>query len=130
MTRPRPADLFVVAVGGTILAASLALALLARNGVDPLANLELCWSRILLARDCPGCGLTRSFVAIAGGNLGRSLACNPTGPLLFAGTLLLTILHGLRLSGAGLRHLGRIDAAVLAVMTGALLLHGFHLFLF
>jgi hypothetical protein len=130
MTRARPEDLFVVIAGGAVLAASLALALLAHNGMDPIASLDLCWSRILLARDCPGCGLTRSFVAFAGGDLSRSFACNPTGPLLFAGILLLTILHALRLAGAPLRHLGRLDAAIAAILVGALVLHGFHFYLF
>lgn len=124
----RPADLFVTLFGGTILAASLALAILGHRGVDPVANVDLCWSRILLDRDCPGCGLTRSFVSLAGGDLRRSFSCNPTGPLLFGGILLLTLLHALRLSGLPLRHLRSIDAITGGAMIGGLLLHGFHFY--
>ena len=124
----RAADWFVVAFGGTILAASLALALLAHRGVDPIARVDLCWSRILLDRDCPGCGLTRSFVALAGGDLARSFACNPTGPVLFAAVLLLTFLHVLRLAGVPIPRLGSIDGVVAAVAVGTLVIHGFHFY--
>ncbi|HSN69293.1 MAG TPA: DUF2752 domain-containing protein [Thermoanaerobaculia bacterium] len=129
MTRARPADLLVVVLGGSILATALALALLGSRGLDPIANLDLCWSRILLDRDCPGCGLTRSFVALAGGHLGRALQCNPVGPLLFAALTLLTILHALRLGGARLPRLGRIDVAVGIAVVGALVFRGFHFYL-
>lgn len=122
----RAADAFVAAFGGAVLSASAALALLARRGVDPIGGVDLCWSRILLGRACPGCGLTRSFVALAGGDLGRAAACNPTGPVLFAAILLLTILHGLRLAGVPLRRLGAIDAVMAAVALAALVAHGFH----
>ncbi|RCS40816.1 DUF2752 domain-containing protein [Bremerella cremea] len=33
--------------------------------------------------DCPGCGLTRSFIALAHGDLTASLAFNPGGILVF-----------------------------------------------
>ncbi|MBI5836464.1 MAG: DUF2752 domain-containing protein [Candidatus Eisenbacteria bacterium] len=34
--------------------------------------------------DCPTCGMTRSFVALAHGQLDRSLHFHPLGPVLFA----------------------------------------------
>ncbi|PQO46336.1 DUF2752 domain-containing protein [Blastopirellula marina] len=34
--------------------------------------------------DCPGCGLTRSFICLAHGDLTASLAYNPGGILVFA----------------------------------------------
>lgn len=36
---------------------------------------------------CPGCGMTRSFVAIARGQLPTALDYHPLGPLLFGGFL-------------------------------------------
>jgi len=44
---------------------------------------DTCMSRRLLGISCPGCGLTRSFVAIARGDLRGALAYNPMGPVVF-----------------------------------------------
>lgn len=129
MTRARPSDLVVVIAGGAILATAIALAALGSRGIDPIASLDLCWSRILLDSDCPGCGLTRSFVALAGGDPARALQCNPVGPILFAGIFLATILHAIRLGGARLPWLGRIDIAIAVALIGALVIRGFHFYL-
>ncbi|MFO1091819.1 MAG: DUF2752 domain-containing protein [Planctomycetaceae bacterium] len=43
---------------------------------------EVCQSKVLLGIDCPGCGLTRSFVHLAHGNLAASLAVHPLGWLV------------------------------------------------
>jgi hypothetical protein len=43
----------------------------------------LCWFRAAFDFDCPFCGMTRSFVALAHGNLGAALRFHPAGPLLF-----------------------------------------------
>jgi hypothetical protein len=45
---------------------------------------ELCTSRRLLGFECPGCGLTRSFIAIMHGDLARAWFYNPAGLLVFA----------------------------------------------
>jgi hypothetical protein len=128
MTGPhRALDLILAIGGGAILLTAASLALAAGHGLDPLANVDLCWSRILLDRACPGCGLTRSFVALAGGHLARALECNPTGPLLFAATLLITLLHTLRLAGLPLRLAGA-DIAIAAIVTVALIARGFHFY--
>jgi hypothetical protein len=44
-----------------------------------------CPVRHWLGAICPSCGLTRSFVALARGDLGRSIEYHAFGPLLFAG---------------------------------------------
>ena len=44
----------------------------------------LCGSRALFGIECPGCGLTRSWVALAHGDLQRSLAFHRLGWLMFA----------------------------------------------
>jgi hypothetical protein len=43
---------------------------------------EVCQSKILFGLDCPGCGLTRSFVHLAHGNVPASLAVHPLGWLV------------------------------------------------
>jgi hypothetical protein len=42
----------------------------------------ICASRWLLGVECPGCGLTRSFVALASGQLSQSLTFHRLGWLL------------------------------------------------
>ena len=42
-----------------------------------------CTARRFLGIDCPGCGLTRCFISIAHGDLGRAWKFNPAGILLF-----------------------------------------------
>jgi hypothetical protein len=51
--------------------------------IFPSLNLPpLCGSRTLFNIDCPGCGLTRSFIALAGGDWQASLAANRVGWIL------------------------------------------------
>ena len=45
----------------------------------------VCPFRLATGLPCPGCGLTRSFVATAHGRIGEAFAFNLFGPLLFAG---------------------------------------------
>lgn len=45
---------------------------------------ESCTWRVLMGWNCPGCGLTRSFVSLAHGNLGAGWHFNPAGTVLFA----------------------------------------------
>lgn len=84
----------------SILACSAAVILLAfamRNidggrvaplGVQALALPELCGSRAWLGFDCPACGLTRSFIALAEGNVSQSLQFHRLGWLLAAAVVL------------------------------------------
>jgi hypothetical protein len=44
---------------------------------------DTCFSRRVLGVSCPGCGLTRSFVAMARGDFAGSFSYNPMGPVLF-----------------------------------------------
>jgi hypothetical protein len=44
---------------------------------------DACWSRRILGIACPGCGLTRSFVAMARGGVQPAFYFNPLGPILF-----------------------------------------------
>lgn len=67
--------------GGT-----LCLPVPALGGKIPLP--PVCFSRLVFGVSCPGCGLTRSFVAFAHGNLREAVGWNPMGPVLFVICLL------------------------------------------
>jgi hypothetical protein len=47
----------------------------------------LCWFRAAFHIECPFCGMTRSFVALAHGDIASALRFHPAGPLLFAAML-------------------------------------------
>ncbi len=47
----------------------------------------VCTFRRIFGVDCPGCGLTRAFVAVAHGRLAAAWHYHPVGVLLFAGVL-------------------------------------------
>ncbi|MBX3420618.1 MAG: DUF2752 domain-containing protein [Pirellulaceae bacterium] len=71
--------------------AVLALSVLLRPGPDrslllPWSTIALpdaCTSYRLLGVDCPGCGLTRSFVHLSRGNLAAAWQLNPVGIALY-----------------------------------------------
>lgn len=44
---------------------------------------ETCMSQRIFGISCPGCGLTRSFVAMAHGEFDLAIQANPVGPVLF-----------------------------------------------
>lgn len=53
----------------------------------PLTNVplpDLCTFRRITGIDCPGCGLTRSFIALGHGDAARAWTYNPAGWLLYA----------------------------------------------
>jgi hypothetical protein len=47
----------------------------------------LCWFRAAFHIDCPFCGMTRSFVALAHGDVAAAFRFHPAGPLLFVAML-------------------------------------------
>jgi len=52
----------------------------------------ICPFRFLTGIPCPGCGMTRSFLAIARGDLSQAVFYNLFGPVLFA-IFLIAIIH-------------------------------------
>lgn len=82
----RTLDLGLAAMMAALLAASAWLVLVgdrvALPGGGELAG--LCWFRGVVGLDCPFCGMTRSFVALAHGELAAALRFHPAGPLVFA----------------------------------------------
>jgi hypothetical protein len=61
------------------------------------AALPRCPFLVLTGHPCPLCGGTRSFAYLWRGDLGRSLALYPLGPLLFAATVATVVTLGLAL---------------------------------
>jgi len=45
---------------------------------------ESCWFKRLTGADCPGCGLTRSVIALVHGEFSRAWRFNPGGYFVFA----------------------------------------------
>ena len=83
-------DLGLAALAATALALATWLTPAVGGGVSRPGGAPLgvmCPARLLLEIECPFCGLTRSFVALAHGRLGAAWAHHPAGPLLFACTL-------------------------------------------
>lgn len=48
---------------------------------------ELCNARRFFGVECPGCGLTRSFISMGHGNVQAAWSFNPSGPLWFVAML-------------------------------------------
>ena len=68
--------------GFVAMAALLVAAIMPRGWVE--AGPSLCPFRLASGLPCPGCGLTRSVVALAHGDLSASLYYHPLGPVFVA----------------------------------------------
>jgi hypothetical protein len=84
---------FMLVVSVVVIFLSLALDLRPTGQVAaswlPIESLPpMCGSRALLGIECPGCGLTRSFVALAGGDVRESIRLHRLGWLLAAAVVL------------------------------------------
>jgi hypothetical protein len=87
--RGRALDLAGAALATAQLAASIWLVPV-RDRVALPGGAELgglCWFRAAFHLDCPFCGTTRSFVALAHGDVAAAFRFHPAGPLLFAAML-------------------------------------------
>lgn len=87
--RPRPlAAAELVVAGGLAAFATAAVVSPAAAGSGPV----ICPFRRLAGLACPACGLTRSWVDLAHGDVVGSVQQNPFGPVLLAGVLALLVL--------------------------------------
>ncbi|GAC1330706.1 MAG: hypothetical protein NVSMB17_08270 [Candidatus Dormibacteria bacterium] len=112
----------LVALGGAaVLGAAWTLPLLWSRGISPIPP---CIFHTVTGPPCPFCGGTRSFVALAHGDVAAAVHVFPVGPLLFAG-LILAVLYstGAVLSGRRVRvTMGRDLRRVLTVLAVLVLL--------
>jgi hypothetical protein len=79
----------MLVVSLTVLALSFSLSI--REAHVSWSNAQLpilCGSRALFGLECPGCGLTRSFVALADGDWAMSYTYHRVGWLLFLAVML------------------------------------------
>ena len=79
----------LLAVATAVVGLSMLLSLGSEPGqvMLPLINCPLpplCTMKRLTGLDCPGCGLTRSFIALGHGQWRDSFRFNPAGPIWFA----------------------------------------------
>lgn len=49
----------------------------------PFQMPETCMSKRVWGIDCPGCGLTRSFISMSHGKFSRAISFNPAGPIVY-----------------------------------------------
>jgi hypothetical protein len=92
--RGRVLDLGLAAVSAAQLVAAAWLVPTTTGGVatsdgTPLG--ALCWLHAAFGIDCPMCGMTRSFVALAHGDVGAAFRFHPAGPLLFVAMVALVV---------------------------------------
>lgn len=65
--------------------------------VDTVHSIPLCFFKHFTGLDCPGCGLTRSFIALSHGQWLEALKFNVLGPIVYLYFLLYLIRHFLNL---------------------------------
>ena len=79
--------LVFLGIATALIGASFVFTLEGENGVRipglPIPMPETCTSRRIWGVDCPGCGLTRSFVSMSEGMIAKAVAFNPAGPLVY-----------------------------------------------
>jgi hypothetical protein len=86
ISRGRLLDLGLAAFAAALLGASAWLVPIGDRVASPGGHSlgGLCWFRSIFEIDCPFCGMTRSFVALAHGDVASAFGFHPAGPLLFA----------------------------------------------
>ena len=78
----------------------IAAVLIGRYPMVPTYLPHVCLVQALFGIPCPGCGITRSVLAVLAGDLTRAWLLNPAGPLLCAATALQLPLRSLALARA------------------------------
>ncbi len=81
------ADLTSLLLAGMIVVGALLAPVAERLGIFPEAS--VCLSQRIAGLPCPGCGMTRSVIALGRGEIGRSLHLNWVAPAMF----LLAVAH-------------------------------------
>ncbi len=102
-------DKLVIAIATLMIAGTIVV-----GQFDLVPRGAMCWSVLLLGRECAGCGLTRSFAAIGRGDVAAANELNPLGPILFAWLIALVVIRALKL--LGFRYAFEIDVAFAAAV--------------
>jgi hypothetical protein len=105
-------DQVVGGVAAAAITAAVLLGQLIRAHLIGPALPPLCWSQILLGRECPGCGLTRSFAAIGRGAFREASLLNPLGPILFGVAVALLLTRAGRIALPRFRYWSEVDAGL------------------
>jgi hypothetical protein len=79
-----------VASAEGVLAAALAGAVLVPPAIAERGP-NLCLISRIIGRPCPACGMSRAWVAMAHGDLGRSFGWHPLGPFAYVLATLLVL---------------------------------------
>jgi hypothetical protein len=101
-----------IALAGSLAVVAAAVAI--GNIPALMPGVPLCPSVILFHRQCPGCGLTRSFAAIGRGALAEASALNPLGPVLFGVLLAVAATRACKQAWPRFRHWDAVDAGLVA----------------
>jgi hypothetical protein len=83
MPRLDPADIASLTIALVIVAGTLVAPRIDEVGLIDLSGESLCLSQQILAVECPGCGLTRSTVAMGRWDLRGAVALNWLAPAIF-----------------------------------------------
>ena len=107
---PEPA---VALAGSAVLGASWVLPQLWARGVNPMPP---CIFHLVTGQPCPFCGGTRSFVAMARGDIGAAAHVFPIGPLLFV-ALVVAVAYSLWSLATRRRIRVRMDPGLVRALT-------------
>lgn len=119
--------IIVVAAVAVILITSGLGAWMNRGGSLP--SQSFCVSVLAFGHECPGCGLTRSFVAIGSGNFADAVLLNPLGPVLLAGIVSLLVMRIAKLFVPPRDDWHRADLALAGIMIVAMVARSIQFYL-
>ena len=130
MTKGKIFDVIAAGIGSGILLISAGVAFARTRGLELLPRRSICWSIAFFDRPCPGCGLTRSFIALAGGDWQGAAALNTLGPPLFLATVSLLLLHGWSLLRQDAHFLRVAQGVIAAAAAGLIVAHSVYFYAF
>ncbi|HUF16821.1 MAG TPA: DUF2752 domain-containing protein [Thermoanaerobaculia bacterium] len=113
-------DRTIVIFSFAVLCVMLVLGAWTQRGAA-LPSQSFCVSVVVFGQECPGCGLTRSFVAMGSGNFAAARAFNPLGPVLLAGVILLLLTRIAKLFLPEFQRWHRVDLALAGIMVLAMI---------